>query len=169
MQLLDVGGGAGSHSAALVHAFPGLKATVLDLPGVEALVRDLHPELGFLAGDLDQPRFGCPPGGQWDFVLLANILHDHPAESCARYVQEASRLLSPGGTLLIYEWVIDSGRVTPPEVALFTPMMLVENEGGWTWSEDEIGSWMKDAGLEGIELRRGGGPIAVLSASKPRR
>jgi hypothetical protein len=38
-RLLDVGGGAGSHAAALAGAVPGLEATVLDLPAVEAVLR----------------------------------------------------------------------------------------------------------------------------------
>jgi O-methyltransferase domain len=47
-----VGGGAGSHAAALARAAPGLEATVLDLPAVEPVLRERHPELAFVAGDL---------------------------------------------------------------------------------------------------------------------
>ncbi len=166
-ELLDVGGGAGSHAAALAAAVSGLKATVLDLPAVEPLVDERHPELEFIAGDLDQPRFGCPAEARWDAVLLANILHDHPAERCARYVQTATDLLAPGGTLLVYEWLIDPDRQGPPEAALFTLMMMVENEGGSTWTADEIGGWISAAGLVDLEVRRGNGPIAVLRARQP--
>jgi Dimerisation domain/O-methyltransferase domain len=70
-RLLEVGGGAGSHAAALARAVPGLQATVLDLAAVEPVLRERHPELGFVAGDLDQPRFGRPAGERWDAVLLA--------------------------------------------------------------------------------------------------
>ena len=54
-RLLDVGGGAGSHAAALAAAVPGLEATVLDLPAVEPVLRERHPELAFVPGDLDRP------------------------------------------------------------------------------------------------------------------
>jgi SAM-dependent methyltransferase len=166
-RLLDAGGGAGSHAAVLVAANPGLEATVLDLPPVEAVLRERHPELGFVVGDLDSPRFGRPEGEVWDVVLLANILHDHPADRCAAYVREAAGLLAPEGSLLVYEWVVDEDRVSPHSVALFTPMMLVENEGGWTWTEAEIAAWMRDAGLHPGVLRRGEGPIAVLRGNLP--
>jgi hypothetical protein len=56
-------------------ARPG--AIVLDLPAVEPVLRERHPELAFVAGDLDLPRFGRPAGERWDAVLLANVLHDH--------------------------------------------------------------------------------------------
>jgi SAM-dependent methyltransferase len=164
-RLLDVGGGAGSHAANLVAANPGLEATVLDLPGARPVQEERHPDLGFVEGDLDLPRFGRPEGEQWDWVLLANILHDHPAERCRRYVQEAASLLAPGGSLVIYEWVIDEGRASPPGVAKFTAMMVVENEGGWTWTEAEIAGWLRDAGLEPLAMERGFGPIAVIRAS----
>lgn len=57
--LLDAGGGAGSHAACLAEAVRGLEPTVLDLPEAEQVLRERHPELGFLAGDLDEPRAGA--------------------------------------------------------------------------------------------------------------
>lgn len=164
--LLDAGGGAGSHSAYLESAVPGLEATVLDLPEAETVLRERHPGLRFVAGDLDEPRFGRPRGEQWDHVLLANILHDRPADRCREIVAEAAGLLAPGGTLLVYEWVLADDEVSPPAVALFALMMLVENEGGGTWTEQEIASWARDAGLEPEPVRRDAGTIAVIRARK---
>jgi SAM-dependent methyltransferase len=166
-RLLDLGGGCGSHAAALLAANPGLEATVLDLPPVQALVAERHPELAFLPGDLEEPRFGLPEGEAWDVLLVANILHDHPAERCRELLGEATALLRPGGALLVYEWVIDPDRAGPPAAALFTPMMLVENEGGFTWTEAEIVAWIEEAGCVGAALRGASGPISVLRAERP--
>ncbi|MCO5314843.1 MAG: methyltransferase domain-containing protein [Solirubrobacterales bacterium] len=166
-RLLDIGGGAGSHSANLVKAVDGLEATVLDLPGAEPVLRERHPEIGFVAGDFDLPRFGRPEGELWDYVLVSNILHDNPAERNARIIAEAASLLAPGGSLVIYEWVIDEGRTSPPGVASFTPMMVIENEGGWTWTEAEIGEWIEAAGLRARPMNRGQGPIAAIRADQP--
>lgn len=165
-RLLDAGGGAGSHAANLEAAVPGLKATVLDLPAAEPALRERHPELDFVAGDLEQARFGRPEGDEWDYVLLANILHDHPVGRCRELVSEAAGLLAPGGTLLVYEWVLGEDAVSPPAVATFSLMMLVENEGGGTWTEEQISSWARAAGLEPEPLRRDPGPIAVLRAHR---
>jgi SAM-dependent methyltransferase len=165
--LLDVGGGAGSHAAYLAASVPGLEPTVLDLPAVEPVTRARHPELPFVAGDLELPRFGRPDGETWDAVLLANILHDHPPGTCARIVAEAASLLGPGGTLLVYEWVLDDCRDSPADVALFALMMLVENDGGASYTGGEISGWLTDAGLCEVEIRRGAGPIAVVSGTAP--
>jgi len=165
-RLLDVGGGAGSHSANLAAAVDGLEATVLDLPGAEPVLRERHPELDFVAGDIDEPRFGRPEGEQWDYVLVSNILHDHPPAENERIIREAAGLLGPGGSLVIYEWVIDEGRTSPEGVAKFTPMMVIENEGGYTYTEAEIGGWIRAAGLEPAPVSQGPGPIAVVRASR---
>ena len=166
-RLLDAGGGAGSHAAALARAVPGLEATVLDLPAVEPVLRERHPELAFVAGDLDRPRFGRPEGERWDAVLLANVLHDHPPERCQAIVAAAAGLLVGGGTLLVYEWVLDDATDTPPAVALFDLMMLVETAGGAAWTASVLTAWLEAAHLAGVELRRGTGPIAVLRGRKP--
>src|SRR5690606_33125215 len=110
---------------------------------------------------------GRPEGEEWDYVLVSNILHDNPAERNERIVAEAASLLAPGGSLVIYEWVIDEGRTSPPGVASFTPMMVIENEGGWTWTEAEIGAWIEAAGLKVRPMNRGAGPIAAIRADRP--
>lgn len=166
-RLLDAGGGAGSHAANLLAANPGLQATVLDLPDVAPVLEERHPEIPFLAGDLDEDRFGRPAGEQWDAVLLANILHDLPPERAAAAVGRAASLLAPGGTLLLYEWVLDPDRCSPAPVALFAVMMMVENEGGAAYTAEELAGWVEDAGLLESSVSRGGGPIAVLRARAP--
>ena len=166
-RLLEVGGGDGSHAAALARAVPGLEATVLDLPAIEPVLRERHPELAFVAGDLDQPRFGRPPGERWEAVLLANVLHDYPAERGPAIVATGAGLLASGGTLLVYEWALDDDGDGPPAVALFDLMMLVENEGGAAWPAARLSAWLEAAGLTGVGLRRGAGPIAVLRGTAP--
>jgi 2-polyprenyl-3-methyl-5-hydroxy-6-metoxy-1,4-benzoquinol methylase len=163
-KLLDVGGGAGSHAARLAAAQPGLEATVLDLPEVEAVVRERHPTLGFIAGDFEQDRCGRPVGEQWDAVLLANVLHDHAPADASRIVREAASLLRDGGILLVYEWALEESRDAPAAVAMFALMMMVENEGGAAYTQGELTSWLTEAGFSDIELRRGSGPIAVMRA-----
>jgi SAM-dependent methyltransferase len=164
-RMLDVGGGAGSHAERLADAVDGLEVTVLDLPEVRPLAAERHPSVPFITGDLEQPRFGLAEGEQWDALLLANILHDHDAERCRQILGEARGLLRPGGTLLLYEWVLNDDRDSPAPVALFDLMMMVENEGGAAWTEGGLRSFLSDAGFSGFEVNRGFGPIAAVKST----
>lgn len=166
-RLLDVGGGSGAHAAALVAAAPGIEATVLDLEPVGALVARRHPGLAFVAGDLDLPRFGRPDGEEWDAVLVANVLHDHPEGPARRIVAEAAGLLRPGGSLVVYEWLLDEGGDRPPAVAMFALMMMVENEGGAAYTAAQVEGWLAGAGLTAVETRRDAGPIGVVRGRRP--
>lgn len=166
LRLLDVGGASGSHSARLAGLRADVQPTVLDLAEIAPLVDERHAELPFVTGDFNAERFGRPEGEQWDVVLLANILHDHTPAQNERLVREASGLLAPGGTLVLYEW-IPNADTTAPDLSLFAVMMMVENDGGDAYSEAEHRTWLEAAGLDQIALKRGFGPIAVVSARKP--
>jgi SAM-dependent methyltransferase len=166
-RLLDVGGGSGAHAAALVAAVPGLEATVLDLAPVGALVAERHPELAFVAGDLEAPRFGRPEDEVWDAALVANVLHDLPEEAARRIVAETAELLRPGGLLVAYEWLLGEDGDGPPEVAMFALMMMVENEGGAAYRASAVEAWMAEVGLVAIETRRDAGPIGVVRGRRP--
>ena len=161
-RLLDAGGGSGAHAAALAAATPGIEAVVLDLEPVGALVAERHPEVGFVAGDLEAPRFGRPAGEEWDVVLVANVLHDVPPAAARRIVAAAAGLLRPGGLLVAYEWLLDEAGDGPPDVAMFALMMMVENDGGSAYTASQVEGWMAEAGLAEVETRRGAGPIAAV-------
>ncbi len=75
-------------------------------------------------------------------------------------------MLAPGGRLVVYEWVLDASLVGPRDVALFALMMMVENEGGATYTEPEIVGWLQAAGLRHDATRRGFGPIATITATR---
>lgn len=165
-RLLDAGGGSGVHAARLAEA-RGLEATVLDLPAVAPLVGRLHPELGFVAGDIEAPGLGRTEDEAWDAVLLANVLHDGPRRRARAMVAGAASCLAPGGALIVYEWLNDGGSPTPVDVALFDVMMLVENPGGVAYRADEIVGWLEAAGLRDVTVARGEGPIGVVHGTRP--
>ena len=50
---------------------------------------------------------------------------------------------------------------------MFALMMMVENEGGDAYPASQIEAWMAEAGLEGVETRRGAGPIAAVRGRRP--
>jgi hypothetical protein len=88
------------------------------------------------------------PGSGYDFVLLANVLHQELAPQAAELVRRAAAALAPGGRVVVIDFAIDDAKQEHPFGTLFAINM---RSFGDTWSEPEIRGWMEDAGLSDIE------------------
>ena len=146
-KLLDVGGGFGHYARALCGANPALSAVVLDTPETAALAREN------LAGSDDQGRItfkggdykeGADYGDGYDLVLMANIVHQEPAEGAAQMVAHGAAALAPGGRLVILDFSIDDAQETSVVGALFAINM---RSFGDTYPEPALAGWMEAAGL----------------------
>lgn len=154
-RLLDLGGGPGTYSALLAQRYPGLHATVLDLPDVVAIAREIVAEMGVgervatLPGDYKETEF---PGGQ-DAVLVSGVFHRETEAMCRSLIERASATLRPGGVLLVGDVFTDGGGVLPPFATLFgVNMMLTAQDGGVHCAHD-VAAWMSDAGLAAITVK----------------
>ena len=132
-RLLDAGGGAGSTPPPWPRPSPAWRPPCSTCPRSSRFA-DRHPELAFVPGDLDRPRFRPPARQALGRRPAGQRAPRPPGGRCRAFVALLPGLLAPGGTLLVYEWVLDEGGDTPPAVALFDLMMLVENEGGAAWT-----------------------------------
>jgi len=96
-RVLDAGCGAGRMSRYL--ADRGCRVEGVDLsPGMVAMARRDHPDLTFVVGSLSALPY---PDGRFDGVMLwYSIIHTPPADQ-ARIVEEAARVVRPGGHLLV--------------------------------------------------------------------
>ncbi len=103
-QLLEIGGNTGVMALSLLGRWPGLRATVLDLPAVcylgEARARG-RPDAGrlrFLPGDARAVDW--PPA---DAVLFKSVLHDWTAEQARDLLARAARHVPVGGRVIVCE------------------------------------------------------------------
>jgi ubiquinone/menaquinone biosynthesis C-methylase UbiE len=151
-RMLDVGGGSGAYAMACVRAHPGLEAVVFDLPEILPITRRYVEEAGLaghvrlVAGDLTTDDLGR----DFDFVLISSIVHSFPPEENRRLVAKAARALTPGGQVVVRDFLMDEDRSGPLLSALFALNMLVGTEAGDTYTESEIRGWMEAAGLGGV-------------------
>jgi predicted nicotinamide N-methyase len=167
---LDVGGGSGLFSMAMVKAKPGLRATVFDLPEVTPLTRRYVAQEGMadavdtVAGNYLTDEL---PRG-FDLVLLSAIVHScSPAEN-EMLIAKCAAALNPGGQLVVSDHLMSPDRTSPPDGAFFALNMLVNTNGGDTYTEAEIVSWLEKAGL--VDAARVSSPPdpGVIVARKPK-
>ncbi|QOV91825.1 methyltransferase [Humisphaera borealis] len=146
--LLDVGGGTGIYSLALLRANPSLKAIIWDRPEVLKVAREFAEEHQLLdrvelrAGDMfagEVPQ-GC------DAILLSNILHDWDIPECNVLVRRLAGALPPGGRLLIHDVFLNDTMDGPLPLALYSAALFSVTEGR-AYSAAEYGAMLTSAGL----------------------
>lgn len=170
--MLDVGGGPGTYSVMLLRRTPGLRATVLDLPAVAAIGRELIGASG--VGD----RVAVLPGDyatapfprDVDVVLMSGILHRETPESCQALLRKAFDALVPGGLCVASDvFFEDEAKVSPPFATLFALNMMLTSEHGSAHAITEMQDWMSRAGFIDVSVRPFPPPMphVVITSVKP--
>jgi predicted O-methyltransferase YrrM len=145
--LLDVGGGTGIYSIALLQKNPKLRAIVLDRPEVLKLAEEFAREYGV------EDRLECREGDMFvdelpaaDLVLLSNILHDWDVPECRALVARCAASLSVDGSLLIHDVFLNDELDGPLPIAMYSAALFTLTEGR-AYSEAEYREWLEEAGL----------------------
>ncbi|MFP5213919.1 MAG: methyltransferase, partial [Acidobacteriota bacterium] len=87
------------------------------------------------------------PEGPFDAVFMSHILHSSSYEECAYLVQKVAPVVSPGGEIIIQEFVLDEDKTEPLFATAFALNMLLHTQGGRTFSFREIRNWLEAAGF----------------------
>lgn len=164
--VLDAGCGAGRISRYL--AGRGCRTRGVDLsPGMVAMAHHNHPDLAFAAGSLTDLPFA---DAQFAGVMLwYSIIHTPPAGQ-ARIFAEASRVLRPGGHLLVGFQAGAGSRDVSAAYRRFGHEIELERH---LYTADQVASRIEVAGLREVcrMVRRAQGretdDQAALLAAKP--
>ena len=76
------------------------------------------------AAGLAGSAFDVDLGTDYDVVLVPNFLHHFNPADCVRFLKRCHAALRPGGRVAIVEFVPNPDRVTPPQAAGFSLVML---------------------------------------------
>lgn len=150
--MLDVGGGPGTYSVLLTERYPGLRAEVLELPGVAAVARELVAAAGaservaLRDGDYHHADFGAGK----DVVLMSGMFHRESEAACRGLIQRAAACLEPGGLLVVSDVFTDEGGAQPSFAAMFGLNMMLTAPDGGVHADADVMRWMADAGFSGL-------------------
>lgn len=155
-RLLDVGGGPGTYSVSLVRETRGLRATVLDVPGVLEVTRELVDASGFadrvdlMPGDYLQSPFGTG----YDVALLSGMMHRETPESCRLLLRKAFDALDPGGLVIVSDVFFDDDLKRSPKFAVYFALnMMLTSADGSAHAVTEMAAWMRATGFTGVDTR----------------
>jgi predicted O-methyltransferase YrrM len=154
LKMLDVGGGPGTYSALFARRYPTLHSTVLDLPGVVAIAREIIAEMGMidrvgvLPGDFNTTAF--TEGN--DVVLISGVFHRESEQACRTLIDRAFACLQSGGLLVVGDVFTDAGGSGPAFATLFGLNMLLTAPAGGVHADADVARWMEDAGFGSTEI-----------------
>ncbi len=154
-RLLDVGGGHGMFSVLLCERYPELHATVLDSPAAlgeaagHVAEHGLADRIRLQPGDLWQ----APWDGEFDLILLFNLLHHFDLETNARLLAKAAGALKPGGQVAILDQV--AGRIPGAAANAFIRLIALQYylfADGRVFTRDELNGLLARSGFAGIQF-----------------
>lgn len=147
--LLDIGGGSGGLTLALIERFPHLQTAVLDLPHVTAISQQFIQDAPVQAIAADFLHDDIP--GSYDILIMKAFTQTLGETAVALALQKAFALLNPGGDLYIQAAILDDARTSPAWTVQFDLVLLNVYENGRAYTESEYWQWLTNAGFVSIE------------------
>jgi hypothetical protein len=168
-KVLDIAAGHGMFGITLAKHNPRAEVTALDWRNVLEVAKENAQAAGVadryhtIAGS----AFEAEMGAGYDVVLLTNILHHFDVATCEALLGRVHAALTPGGRAAILEFVPNDDRVSPPQAATFSMMMLGMTPAGDAYTFRELESMCRNAGFAGAKLHPlTPHPEAVVVATK---
>ena len=158
-RMIDVGGGAGALTAAILAAYPAMRAAVFDLPRLAEVARQTLAESGvadraeFIAGDF----FKAVPKGA-DALVLKNIVHDWDDRQNLRLLKNCRKALTPGGKLIVIERLMpETVKATQRDrTVAFVDLQMLRGAGGAERTAAQYRRLIRESGFTRVVVRPAG-------------
>jgi 2-polyprenyl-3-methyl-5-hydroxy-6-metoxy-1,4-benzoquinol methylase len=154
LRILDIAAGHGLYGLAFAKRNSKAEVTAVDW----ATVLEAAKENAQAAGVSD--RYHTKPGSAfdvdygtgYDIVLLTNFLHHFDPSTCETLLRKVHGALADGGRAVTVEFIPNPDRVSPPQAAAFSLMMLGGTPAGDAYTFAELETMFRNAGFTRSEL-----------------
>lgn len=164
---VDVGAAQGAVPVCIARAHAHLTGVNFDLPVVGPVFSEyvasfgLSDRLAFQGGD-----FFKDPLPHADVVIMGHILHDWDLPTKQMLIAKAYAALPAGGSLLVFESLIDDDRRHNVFGLLMSLNMLIETPGGFDYTGADCIGWMREAGFREARVEHLCGPDSMVVGLK---
>lgn len=169
LNILDVAGGSGVWSIAMLEADPTSRATLLDYPSVTQVAQQylqshgLRDRYSMLPGDLEEMNF---PESEFDLAVLGNICHAMGPAATQKLFYNVAKALKPQGYIVVIDFVPDDERAKPGWPLLFGVNMLICTPDGNVFTHSEYRQWLQHAGFHPSSVMPLESDVTVITAQK---
>ncbi len=157
--LYDIGGGQGQFLKAVTEKYPGINATLFELPEVVRNLSEKIPGIRVTAGDFFQE---VPKGG--DLYILKSVLHDWNDQEAENILRNCAEAMNEDGRLLIVEVVLQSE--TPSLFANDMDLLMMAITGGKERSLQSFENLLKNSGLSLEKIHPTTTEFSILEVKK---
>src|SRR2546429_575914 len=138
-----------------------------DLPEVAPIFEDYISDNGLSGRVCFHPgSFFDAPIPEADVVMMGHILHDWNLDDKKMLLRKAYEALPTGGTLIVYESIIDDDRSKNSFGLLMSLNMLIETPGGFDYTGADCMAWIKEAGFRNTRFEHLVGPDSMVVGIK---
>ncbi len=154
LRILDIAAGHGLYGLAFAKRNPQAEITAVDWPNVLEVAKENARAAGVLDQYQTKPgsAFEVDYGTGYDIVLLTNFLHHFDVPTCEALLRKVYAALKDGGRAVTLEFVPNADRVSPPQAAAFSVMMLGMTPSGDAYTFAELDEMFRNAGFQRSEL-----------------
>jgi 2-polyprenyl-3-methyl-5-hydroxy-6-metoxy-1,4-benzoquinol methylase len=152
-RVLDIAAGHGMYGIVLAQRNPQVEVVAADWAPVLEVAKEhagqagVAPRYHTIPGDAFLSDFGSG----YDVALVTNFLHHFDRAQCTAFLQKVARALTPGGQVVLVEFVPNADRVTPPIAARFSLTMLAGTPSGDAYTLAELTGMLNAAGLGNVQ------------------
>jgi SAM-dependent methyltransferase len=149
LKVLDIAAGHGLFGIAFAKNNPQVEVTAVDWKAVLEVAKENAQKAGVADRytTIEGSAFDVEYGSGYDLVLLTNFLHHFDAPTCETLLRKVHAALADGGRAVTLEFVPNDDRVTPPDAAGFSMMMLTSTPSGDAYTFAELERMAANAGF----------------------
>jgi len=168
LKVLDIAAGHGLFGITIAQRNPRAEIVAVDWPSVLAVASEharsvqVQDRYRTLPGDAFRVDF---PSG-FDVALVTNFLHHFDSPTCTNFLRKVHAALTPGGRVVLLEFVPNPDRVSPPVPARFSLTMLAGTPGGDAYTFAELQQQLESAGFRNVSAHALPTPETILLAQK---
>ena len=156
LKILDIAAGHGLFGITFATQNKQAEVTAVDWKGVLEVAKENAQKAGVADRykTIEGSAFDVEFGSGYDLVLLTNFLHHFDPPTNETLLRKVRAALADGGRAVTLEFVPNDDRVTPPEVAGFSMVMLVGTPSGDAYTFRELEQMFANAGFSRSTLHQ---------------
>ena len=149
LKILDIAAGHGLFGIAFAAQNPQAEVTAVDWKAVLEVAKENAAKAGVSDRfqTIEGSAFDVEFGSGYDLVLLTNFLHHFDPPTCEKLLQKVRASLVDGGRAVTLEFVPNEDRISPPDAAAFSVMMLTSTPSGDAYTFSELEQMFANAGF----------------------